>query len=47
VMRDQAFRTAARQLGARMVADAAAHRGVAELEALASGSDTNLAGHSS
>jgi MGT family glycosyltransferase len=35
VTHDQAFRTAARQLGARMVADAAAHRGVAELEALA------------
>jgi MGT family glycosyltransferase len=46
VTHDQAFRTAARQLGARMVADAAAHRGVTELEALASSRDNpDPAGH--
>jgi MGT family glycosyltransferase len=36
VLGDQAFRMAARQLGDRMVADAAEDRGVTELEALAS-----------
>ena len=35
VMRDPAFETAARHVGARMSADAAAHQGIAELEALA------------
>jgi MGT family glycosyltransferase len=37
VLREPAFRVAAGRLGTRMVADAAAHRGVTELEALASG----------
>ncbi len=35
VMYDPRFHTAARQLGARMTADAAAHQGIVELEALA------------
>ena len=35
VIREPGFRIAARSLGARMAADAAAQRGVAELEALA------------
>jgi MGT family glycosyltransferase len=37
VLREPDFRAAARQLGARMVADASAHRGIDELEALALG----------
>jgi MGT family glycosyltransferase len=37
VIREPDFRAAARLLGARMVADASAHRGIAELEALAQG----------
>ena len=41
VMRDPVFRTAARQLGARMVADAAAQQGIVELEALAQGRATH------
>jgi UDP:flavonoid glycosyltransferase YjiC (YdhE family) len=43
VMRDPAFETAARQVGARISADAAAHQGIAELEALASSRHTDNA----
>ena len=37
VMHDPSFRCAARQVGARMIADAATHQGIVELEALARG----------
>ena len=37
VLREPDFRTAAQRMGAAMVADAAAQRGIAELEALAAG----------
>jgi MGT family glycosyltransferase len=43
VLRDPDLHTAARRLGTQMVADAAAHRGITELEALASGPDTQSA----
>ncbi len=41
VMRDPGFRKNARRVGARMVDDAAANRAVVELEALASGPDSD------
>jgi MGT family glycosyltransferase len=43
VMRDPAFQTTARQLRARMAADATAHRGITELEALAANRHTDNA----
>jgi MGT family glycosyltransferase len=43
VMRDPAFQTTARQLGARMAADAAAHRAISELESLAASGHTDSA----
>lgn len=44
VLRDPRFRTAARRLGARMAADAAAHQGVIELEDLAAARDHDKPG---
>jgi MGT family glycosyltransferase len=44
VLRDPQFRAAAQRLGAQMLADASAHRGITELEALASGSNLDRAG---
>jgi MGT family glycosyltransferase len=41
LIRESGFRNAARRIGARIVADAAAQRGIAELEALASGERSN------
>ena len=46
VLHDPDFRAAARRLGAQMVADASAHRGIRELEALASGRDWQSASRS-
>lgn len=42
VMREPEFRSAARRIGADIVADATAQRGIAELEALASGEHSNV-----
>jgi UDP:flavonoid glycosyltransferase YjiC (YdhE family) len=41
VMREPRFRNAARRMGEPITADAAAHRGISELEALASGEHSN------
>jgi MGT family glycosyltransferase len=46
LIRDPGYRTAARRVGAVMAADAAAHRGITELEALASGRDFDSSGRS-
>jgi UDP:flavonoid glycosyltransferase YjiC (YdhE family) len=45
VMHEPRFHTAARRLGARMAADAAAHQGIFELEALALARDHDKPRH--
>ena len=46
VMHEPRYRAAARRLGARMAADAAAHQGIADLEALAQARDHDQPRHS-